>query len=158
MKIQNYIFIILLVAASLLLGQVKINDNINLALAPSFLALFLIKDYRSAIIALISLVALGFLNGTSPYTFNLYIIMVTLVTIMFLVAQLIINKLNAMVGVGFIIIFYSLVISLIIPLTKNFDGYQHMININSGYCAINLIIALLIYPILYRRMNEEPQQ
>lgn len=154
MKTKDIAVIGMLIAASFMLGQIKIMGSIALDSAPSFLALFLLKDYKAAIIApagtLLSAATAGFAPAGLPIT----LVVAALMSVMMLIGKVLINKTNMLLTVGFLIMFNSFVIPLAMFLSGGgTPAYLGVIPALCAATAANIGLAILAYPLLHRSMN-----
>ncbi len=117
---KDLVILAFLIALSFILANIKIAGSIALDSAPAFLALFVYKDYRAAIVG-----AIGHLLSASMVGFALtlpvHLIVAATMAIMLLIGAWIIRKFNQTTAFGFIFLFNAMVAPLAVFIIMPFS-------------------------------------
>lgn len=145
-NMRDLLVIGVLIAFSFIFSTIKITGNLTLELVPIFLALFVFKDFKAAIIGFISHLLIATMSGFETYTLIGHIIMASSIALMLVLASLLIKKFNNITAFGFIFMFNVLVVPLSVYLVIPFslDQYSSIFNNLALSTLFNLVIALFI--------------
>lgn len=146
MKTKDIAIIGILVGLSFILGMVKIAGSIALDSTPAFLAVFIFKDYKGALVGglghLLSAVTAGF-----PLGVPIHLATAAIMFIMLYVAAILVKKTNIVTGIGFILLVNTFVAPLVVFIAAPFS-----VEVYTGFIVplglatiINLVLALLLY-------------
>lgn len=142
---KDLVVLAMLIALSFILANIKIAGSIALDSAPAFLALFVYKDYRAAIVGAIGHLLSAGLAGFA-LTLPVHLIVAGTMAIMLLLAAVIIKKVNQTTAFGFIFLFNAAIAPLAIFAVMPFstEAYLGFFAALAPATALNLIIAALL--------------
>ncbi|MDL2211288.1 ECF transporter S component [Erysipelotrichaceae bacterium OttesenSCG-928-M19] len=147
MKTKDIAVIGLLVALSFVLGLVKIpGTSIALDSAPAFLAVFIFKDYKGAVIGalghLLSAAGVGFM----PLGVPIHLMTAAIMFIMLYLAAILAKKFNVAVGMGVIFLINAFIAPLVVFVVQPFsvEVYSGLIIMLAPATIANLLIAVAV--------------
>lgn len=117
---RDLVILAVLIALSFILANIKVAGSIALDSAPAFLALFVYKDYRAAIVGSIGHLLSASLSGFA-LGLPVHLIIAATMAIMLLIAAWLIKKFNQTTAFGFIFIFNVMVAPLPVFLIMPFS-------------------------------------
>ncbi len=143
MKTRDLVVISIFIALSLVLANVKFFSSIAMDSVPAFAALFIFKDNKSAVIALIGHIATAYFSSF-PFGILTHIIIALLMYIMLYLSAKLIKK-NLTLTVIFILLFNALImpLSVFIVTPFNIQIYLTLVVTLTLAVSLNLLVAVI---------------
>lgn len=147
MKTKDITIMALLIALSCILANFKFLGSIALDSCPAMLAVFLYKDYKGAVIAMIGHIVSAGLAGF-PYGLPSHIMIMIGMGVMMILSSMLYKKTNNLIiTIIFMFIFNTFISSTFIWVITgvNIPAYVALLPILGQATIANLVIAALVY-------------
>jgi len=144
MKTRDVVLIGVFIALSYVLSFIKFQGSISLDSAPAFLAVFLFRDYKGAIIG-----SVGHLMSASMagffFTLPVHIVIAIFMFVMLYLAAFIARKFNLVLTAGIIFMFNTFILPVATFISFPVDAYAGFVVALAPAVILNLIIAAALY-------------
>lgn len=144
MKTKDLVVIAIFITLSVVLANVRFFSSIAMDSVPAFVALFLWKDNKAALIAMIGHVATAYFTSF-PFGIVTHIIIAVLMYAMLYLAAKIAKK-NKTITVIFIVLFNAFIMPLAVFITVPFDMemYLTLVTALTLAVALNMLVAVIV--------------